>query len=101
MLVAILIPIFNSQLEKSREATDAANIRAAYAEAMTAALTSDDATGSADTVAMTQATSGWDHIGDTKIGSKYEFGTDIPAVQKGDTIKISIDANGDVTFVKN
>ena len=32
VLVAISIPIFNSQLEKSREATDVANIRDAYAE---------------------------------------------------------------------
>ena len=32
VLVAIAIPIFNSQLEKSREATDVANIRDAYAE---------------------------------------------------------------------
>ena len=39
MLVAILIPIFNSQLEKSREAVDAANIRAAYAEVAAAQLT--------------------------------------------------------------
>ena len=34
VLVAISIPIFTSQLEKSREAADAANIRAAYAELM-------------------------------------------------------------------
>ena len=39
VLVAISIPIFTSQLEKSREAVDLANIRAAYAEASTAALT--------------------------------------------------------------
>ena len=32
VLVAISIPIFTSQLEKSKEATDAANLRAAYAE---------------------------------------------------------------------
>lgn len=32
------IPIFTSQLEKSREATDAANIRAAYAEVAVAVL---------------------------------------------------------------
>ena len=32
VLVAIAIPIFNSQLEKSREATDIANIRDYYAE---------------------------------------------------------------------
>ncbi len=46
VLVAIAIPVFTSQLEKSRESTDAANIRSAYAEVMTAALTqADDVTG--------------------------------------------------------
>lgn len=39
VLVAISIPIFTSQLEKSREATDAANIRSQYAEVMTEAIT--------------------------------------------------------------
>lgn len=39
VLVAISIPIFTSQLEKSREAVDLANIRSAYAEVQTAALT--------------------------------------------------------------
>lgn len=34
VLVAISIPIFTSQLEKSRESTDLANVRAAYAEVM-------------------------------------------------------------------
>ena len=34
VLVAIAIPVFTNQLEKSREATDAANIRSAYAEVM-------------------------------------------------------------------
>lgn len=41
VLVAISIPIFTSQLEKSRESVDLANTRAAYAEVMTAALTDD------------------------------------------------------------
>ena len=41
VLVAISIPIFTSQLEKSREATDLANVRSAYAAVMTAALTED------------------------------------------------------------
>ncbi|MDO5334711.1 MAG: prepilin-type N-terminal cleavage/methylation domain-containing protein [Coriobacteriia bacterium] len=39
VLVAIAIPIFNAQLENSREATDAANLRSAYAEVSAAALT--------------------------------------------------------------
>ena len=42
VLVAISIPIFTAQLEKSREATDAANIRSAYAVVSAAALTEDD-----------------------------------------------------------
>ena len=44
VLVAISIPIFTSQLEKSREAVDAANIRAAYAEASAEMLTTDAST---------------------------------------------------------
>lgn len=38
VLVAISIPIFTSQLEKSRDAVSIANIRAAYAEAQAAVL---------------------------------------------------------------
>ena len=49
VLVAISIPIFSTQLEKSREATDLANVRSAYAEVMTAAITEDhDATYTGD-----------------------------------------------------
>lgn len=41
VLVAVSIPIFTSQLEKSREATDVANMRAAKAAAVTAYLSED------------------------------------------------------------
>lgn len=41
VLVAIAIPIFTSQLEKSRDAVTLSNLRAAYAEAQTAYLTED------------------------------------------------------------
>ena len=41
VLTAIAIPVFTSQLEKSREATDLSNIRSAYAEVTTAILTGD------------------------------------------------------------
>ena len=67
VLVAIAIPIFTSQLEKAREATDAANIRAAYAEVQTAVL-SGEATGKAkiqedgsavETVTLKQQKDGW------------------------------------------
>ena len=38
VLTAIAIPVFSSQLEKSREATDIANVRSAYAEVVAAGL---------------------------------------------------------------
>lgn len=41
VLVAIAIPVFSSQLEKSRESTDLANVRSAYAQVMSAAITED------------------------------------------------------------
>ena len=41
VLVAIAIPIFTAQLEKSREATDLANVRGAYAQVMAAAIAED------------------------------------------------------------
>ncbi len=44
VLVAISIPIFTTQLEKARDATDAANLRAAYAEVVAAHLLNDSDT---------------------------------------------------------
>ena len=62
VLVAIAIPIFTSQLEKSREATDAANIRAAYAEIMAEAITGEPITEAKDygiyTISKTTGTEG-------------------------------------------
>ena len=56
VLTAIAIPVFTSQLEKSREATDMSNLRAAYAEVMTMYLT--DGSGSA-TVTARQHQDSW------------------------------------------
>ena len=56
VLVAISIPIFTSQLEKAREATDLANVRAAYAEISVAALSEDDEP--ADTTNVTYSRTG-------------------------------------------
>lgn len=58
VLVAISIPIFTAQLEKAREATDLANIRAAYAEVVADGLTDPDHTHTA-TVKMKQQKDGW------------------------------------------
>ncbi len=39
VLVAVAIPVFTTQLEKSREATDQANVRSAYADVMARYMT--------------------------------------------------------------
>ena len=59
VLVAIAIPIFTSQLEKSREAVDAANIRAAYAEVMTDAVTGDTTNNYTREVEIKQKKADW------------------------------------------
>ena len=60
VLVAISIPIFSSQLEKSREAVDAANIRAAYAEIMADGITGNiTADMSKYNVTLKQQKEGW------------------------------------------
>lgn len=51
VLVAISNPIFSAQLEKSREATDVANIRSAYAEVSADMLTNDSSNKTVNVVA--------------------------------------------------
>ncbi len=62
VLVAIAIPVFTSQLEKSRESTDAANARSAYAEIMSMAITGEKITAAVDRgsykIAATSGTEG-------------------------------------------
>ena len=61
VLVAISIPIFNSQLEKAREATDEANIRSIYAQLSADVLTENATTTAvvgAKTYSVTKGTDG-------------------------------------------
>lgn len=57
VLVAIAIPVFTTQLEKSREATDIANVRSAYAAMVAEYIT----TGSDQSMSVTakQMQTGW------------------------------------------
>lgn len=59
VLVAISIPIFTTQLEKAREATDAANIRAAYAEMLVAVL--DETSPAPVTIDLAQTQANWEN----------------------------------------
>ena len=58
VLVAIAIPVFTTQLEKAREATDISNIRSLYAEVVAAGL-ADPANTHTGSVKMVQQVDGW------------------------------------------
>ena len=58
VLVAIAIPVFTTQLEKSREATDIANVRSAYAQVVANYITNADSGYSMEVTAK-QTQSGW------------------------------------------
>lgn len=68
VLVAVAIPVFNSQLEKSREATDLANVRSAYAEVATQAITAGQSDDISKTVDLTQQQDGWQTSSSIDIG---------------------------------
>lgn len=96
VLVAIAIPIFTAQLEKSREATDAANLRAAYAEVVASGITGE---AKSITVKSTQTQAGWQSTID-KIGS-FEVGDEtgkVNAKTSGATWTVACDANGTATI---
>ena len=57
VLTAIAIPVFTKELEKSREATDLSNIRAAYAEVMADYITNGTSDGAY--VALRQTQNDW------------------------------------------
>lgn len=96
VLVAISIPVFTTQLERSRQATDAANIRAAYAEAMVDSLDNNGEGGSAITDSKMQSDK-WDQMTGTTIGDTEVTTANIPKT-KGKYVKVEIDDDGEPTF---
>ena len=114
MLVVVSIPIFTAQLEKSKEATDLANIRSAYAEVMSAGLTDTGTTHDASltnitrtgtagsfkwsaTVNLKQSQDEWQGAADDVGG--VDVSTMTP--KAGGTCTISFtegDANADIAF---
>lgn len=66
VLVAIAIPMLASQLEKSREATDLANVRSAYAKVSAAAILGD--TTATVTVDLKQREADWQSVDPVNIG---------------------------------
>ena len=104
ILVAIMIPSVTSALEKARESADAGNIRAAYAEVMTDALTGET-TGLTDngaykvtyadgvytaTIPMTQKQTGWQNKNITNIAGETTATTGtLAGVGSGKTVTIT------------
>lgn len=101
VLVAVSIPIFTSQLEKAREATDLANMRSAYAECSSSVLTNEasstDVTlnndGSAQRdVTINQKSKGWSgDNANAKIGSYAVSGLFVDSVPAQVTVKVTAD----------
>ena len=103
VLVAISIPIFTSQLEKSRDATDMANIRSAIAEVTAAELSGDEADSAnghvkyaagkySVTVTATGKTAGWSGAA-TATDSIDIGGYQVEPSTKGWTVEIAKDAS--------
>lgn len=78
VLIAVAIPVFASQLEKAREATDLANVRSAYAQVSTEALLGDSE--ATVTVNLKQKQADWQSVDPVNIGgivhSKSQGDTD-------------------------
>lgn len=103
VLVAISIPVFASQTEKSREATDLSNVRAAYAEVMAEAIT-ENMEYQKKTVPLKQKQDDWQSADSVTIGgithAKGEGNTDhwkgIPGA--GGTCTVSFDPKKGILF---
>ena len=103
VLVAISIPVFASQTEKSREATDLSNVRAAYAEVMAEAIT-ENMEYQVKTVPLKQKKDDWQSADSVTIGgithAKGEEDTDhwkgIP--RAGGKCTVSFDSKKGILF---
>ena len=102
VLVAIAIPVFTTQLERSREATDLSNIRSAYAEAVADYLANGATAATTATVTtVQQQTSGWliddgHPVLKTRVNGS-EADVSLPDIAKGSTVTVNVAADGTVT----
>ena len=71
VLIAVAIPVFASQLEKTREATDLANVRSAYAQVSTEALLGDSE--ATVTVNLKQKQADWQSLNPVNIGGIVHY----------------------------
>ena len=96
VLVAIGIPVFSTQLEKSREAADLANIRSEYAQVMIGAVAGETTT--PHDVVLTQRKDGWQNTGAQSALEMLGTVTGAPVADGICTISFETDSNT-VTFL--
>lgn len=97
VLVAIAIPVFSAQLEKSRDAVSVANLRSAYAEASTSYLTGTSNNGvtvNGDTVTVSNVK----FEGETSSDNYSGLAAELPFANAADLTEPAA-GNHDVTFV--
>ena len=97
VLVAISIPIFSAQLEKSRDAVDAANVRSAYAQAAADYLTETDGTAATYSynIAGKSTDAKWSQTDDEEMEIA---GVNVTMVQGAKSVSVSFAANGSHTI---
>ena len=100
VLVAIAIPIFTNQLEKSREATDVANVRSAYATLVAKYLEEgplEEADASVE-VTATQKIDNWQTDPAPKLRTMIDgVEAEITIPTNTDKYTVAIDEDGNVT----
>lgn len=101
VLVAIAIPVFTSQLEKSREATDLSNVRSAYAEVVADYLANGAKSSYTASAEAKQTQSGWQMGSSQAVLKTRVNGTEknvsVTNHTKGSKFTINITKSGTVT----
>ena len=105
VLVAIAIPVFTTQLEKAREATDVANVRSGYGAAVSEYLTTPPAAGGKIEVKVpaTQTIAGWQSGENDKMYLSTDIGSFAKKVEitchvKNENYTVTVDSAGNVTI---
>ena len=106
VLTAIAIPVFTTQLERSREATDMSNLRAAYAEAMADYMANGANSTATATVSAKQQQSGWQNADNgnlyTRInGSESAVSVGAKTVGSSWTVTVTSASNGGTSIGVN
>ena len=97
ILIAIAIPIFTNQLERANEATDAANLRSAYATASASVLTENTkASGVSAGPVVIKQTGAFDKLDDPKVGT-FDL-TTLSGLEPGDELYVNVAKDGTVTI---